>query len=65
MIILEKFNTLEEKWENHALRYAEKYGIIQYSQKKGIMIWEEKYTSEGKYLHSIDLDTWEHHSIEL
>ena len=65
MIILEKFNSQEEKWDFQALRYAEKFGIIEFAQKNGIMVWKEKYTTEGRYHHSINLETWEHNSIRF
>lgn len=60
MIILEKFNSQEEKWDFQALRYAEKFGIIEYTQKDGKMCWIEKYPTEGKILHTKNFKTGNH-----
>jgi hypothetical protein len=59
MIVLEKFNNLEEKFDFQALRYAERYGIIEYTQKEGKMCWMEKYPNEGEFLHTKDFKTGE------
>lgn len=46
------------KYEFRALRYAEHYGITEYKTENNIMIYEENYPNEGKFVHKINLDTF-------
>lgn len=45
-----------EKYEFRALRYAEKYGIIDYEVVGDRMKYTETYKNEGTFTHIIDLD---------
>lgn len=65
MIILQKFDSKHDFWEFAALRYAEKWGIVNYIQKNGIIFWEEKYPYEGTFAHTLDIDTMKHRSTKI
>lgn len=44
-------------YEQKALLYAEKYGIITYDVKDNFMIWVEEFPIEGSYRYILNLDT--------
>jgi hypothetical protein len=44
-------------YELKALLFAEKYGIIDYKVENNKMTFEKSYINEGRYLHTVDLDT--------
>jgi hypothetical protein len=44
-------------FENNALLYAEKYGIIEYEVKGSTMSYTVSYYGEGTYLAEVDLNT--------
>jgi hypothetical protein len=44
-------------FENNALLYAEKYGIIDYTVKGSTMTYTETFYGEGTYLAEVDLNT--------
>ena len=45
------------KYELKALKYAEKYGIINYSVKNNVMTYIEFLPIEGTFKATVDLDT--------
>lgn len=46
-------------YNNKALLFAEKYGIIDYYTFDNKMVWEEYFHNEGRFLHILNLDTME------
>jgi hypothetical protein len=46
-----------EGYELKALLFAEKYGIIDYKVEGNKMTYEEYFYNEGRFLHTVDLDT--------
>jgi hypothetical protein len=54
---LESYGKLGIDFDHEALKIAEKYGIIEYTLKSGIMTYIEKLPTEGTYLHKLDLRT--------
>ena len=46
-----------KNYENKALLYAEKYGIIEYEVKKNKMHYTEHFRMEGTYHATVNLDT--------
>ena len=57
MIILEKFDSVNEYKEHKALRLAERWGIIEYEVALNYFIWEEKLPTEGTFRHLYNLIT--------
>jgi uncharacterized protein YihD (DUF1040 family) len=57
MIILEKFDSVKEFKEFKALRYAERFGIIEYEVALNYMTYEEKLPNEGTFRHLYNLIT--------
>jgi lipopolysaccharide export system protein LptC len=57
MIILTKFDSQEEMYDFKALRFAEKYGVIDYKVESNHMEYYKEYWSEGGFTHTINLDT--------
>jgi len=57
-------NTLSH-YEQKALEYAEKWGIIEYKVKGYNMVYYEKFPTEGKFKHIINLKTDEHIGKQL
>lgn len=56
---------VKEEHEFKALRYAERYGIIDYIVEDGFMMWTETYTNEGTFKKRIQLDTMEYSCIHI
>jgi len=52
------------KYEDSALRYAEKNGIVEYEVEGNKMIHVERYPNEGDFRVVVDLDTWKELSRE-
>jgi hypothetical protein len=46
-------------YEEKALLYAEKYGIIDYIIQGFKMVWVEKFYNEGTFTHVLNLDTYD------
>lgn len=57
MIVLEKFDTEKEKFEFQALRFAERFGIIEYRVEGSTMIWQAFYRNEGRFQYKKDFGT--------
>jgi DNA-binding sugar fermentation-stimulating protein len=56
--IIEEIRSLKEKnYESKALLFAEKYGIIDYTIDFDKMIYERNYDNEGRFIHTVNLDT--------
>lgn len=54
-----------QNFENKALTYAEKFGIIEYNLQKNIMVWYESLPLEGTFKHQLNLSNMNHLSIKL
>lgn len=52
-------------YEQKALLYAEKYGIVTYDVENNFMIWIEKFPIEGSYRYILNLDTMETKSEKI
>jgi hypothetical protein len=65
MIILEKFDTVQEYREHKALLRSERYGILGYEVALNYMIWEEKLPREGTFRHLFNLNTNEETTYKI
>lgn len=65
MIILSKFDSLKEFLEHKAIRFCEKYGIIDCEIKAHFLTWEESYRNEGRFIHTLNLITMEEKSKQI
>ena len=54
-----------EGLELKALIYAEKWGIVEYTVQHGEMTWTTYYPNEGRFLHTLDLQTGEEITLQI
>jgi hypothetical protein len=65
MIILEKFNSQSELFQEKALRFSEKYGILGYKIDTHKMVWEKYYPTEGRFQYEVDLNTMKEKAYQI